>query len=370
MRQMRMPQTTAGSGEEYEEIAVRLAEDSPWRQSLAARLKAAHAADERPYLDTRSLSQRVGRGLEELHAKYETHYAQLSALPFEELMQATARLLPPGPDLEPGLASFNDVAIVHNLVEPFFRGRTEPRETRCMLDVGACFGQMALPFLAQGWEVHLFEPDPECRRVLGENVAEHAGARIVPAAVTSAGAATVRFHQSRVRGLSGLAASPYGETEAVIEVPGLRLADYCREHRIERVDFLKIDAEGHDFDVLASLDPARLKPRLVMLEFGTVFAGQPLAEVNRVMAAMKEHGYRTVAFCGDDEGSFRRGDWSYELRRILLDAPLPEQAREVFGNLLFFRQDDRDFLLALHALLDCARPRRQFLERDGGAAQD
>lgn len=35
-----------------------------------------------------------------------------------------------------------------------------------------------------------------------------------------------------------------------IEVPILRLDDYCHDHGIERIDFLKIDTEGHELAVL------------------------------------------------------------------------------------------------------------------------
>jgi methyltransferase FkbM-like protein len=171
------------------------------------------------------------------------------------------------------------------------------------------------------------------------------------------------FHKSRTPGLSGFSASPYGETAAVIQVPTVRLDDYCVAERIDRIEFLKIDAEGHDFEVLRSLDLACVAPRIIMLEFGTNFAGQTLGALNEMLAHMKAQGYGSVTFAYDDDSNLKRGIWSYELKRILVDAPCPDTDRDWFGNIVLFRTDDIAFLLSLHALLDSTRPRRVFLER-------
>ena len=181
-------------------------------------------------------------------------------------------------------------------------------------------------------------------------------------AVSNFASATVSFHKSRTRGLSGLDPSPYGETAEVIQVPTVRLADYCRNQGITKVGFLKIDAEGHDFEVLESHDWAGVDTRLVMLEFGTDFAGQTVADLNRALADMKGRGYRSVLFACEDNGNFKRGVWRYQLTELFLDQPVPDGRTTIQGNALFFRHDDKSFLLALHALLDCACPRRAFLE--------
>jgi FkbM family methyltransferase len=266
--------------------------------------------------------------------------------------------------LEAGLSAFDDIAINESLLVPFFRTHADLSEELRMLDVGACFGQIALPYLASGWEVHLFEPDPDSRPTLQQNTAAFGSkARVIGAAVSNSAAASLSFHKSRTRGLSGLSASPYGETAEVIEVPCLRLREYCVSRGIDRVEFLKIDAEGHDFEALESLDLARIAPRIIMLEFGTNFAGQTLDTLNELLARMKGEGYRSVIFAYDDDSNLRRGVWSYRLKRVLVDAPCPQTGGDWFGNILFFRAEDTAFLLTLHALLDSARPRRAFLAR-------
>ena len=362
LRQIGLEGTTATTPEQYVETAVQLACDKAWRERLRAQLKALSASPMLSCQDTRSLSTRTGAAFESLYGAYRNYYERLRDLNVEELLRRTAVLLPTNPRIEPGLAALTDVAIVQCLLAPFFQSCASDAPM-CMLDVGACFGQMAEPFLAAGWEVHLFEPDPESRVILEKNVAPFVThARIVPMAVSNFASATVSFHKSRTRGLSGLDPSPYGETAEVIQVPTVRLADYCRNQGITKVGFLKIDAEGHDFEVLESHDWAGVDTRLVMLEFGTDFAGQTVADLNRALADMKGRGYRSVLFACEDNGNFKRGVWRYQLTELFLDQPVPDGRTTIQGNALFFRHDDKSFLLALHALLDCACPRRAFLE--------
>jgi FkbM family methyltransferase len=362
LRAIGMEEVVADSAEAYVALAVRLGQDRPLRDRLAARLNSASVRDNPPFQDTRSYSTRVGAAFGNLVGAYDDYYRELAALNPEELVARTAALVPAGEELEAGLSAFNDIAINESFLVPFFRAHADvsPR----MFDVGACFGQIALPFLTSGWEVHLFEPDPDSRRTLAQNSAAFGPkARVIGAAVSSAASASLSFHKSRTPGLSGLSASPYGETAQVIEVPCLRLDEYCTKEGIDRIEFLKIDAEGHDFEALESLDLARVTPRIIMLEFGTNFAGQTLDTLNGLLARMKGHGYGSVIFAYDDDSNLKRGVWSYRVKRVLVDAPCPETGGDWFGNILFFRAGDTAFLLTLHALLDSARPRRAFLAR-------
>jgi hypothetical protein len=51
-----------------------------------------------------------------------------------------------------------------------------------------------------------------------------------------------------------------------LEVPLLTLAEICAEHVDGTIDFLKIDVEGAEADVVAGADWRRYRPRLVVIE--------------------------------------------------------------------------------------------------------
>jgi len=61
--------------------------------------------------------------------------------------------------------------------------------------------------------------------------------------------------------------APGAEPEQVIEVPVRTLDDVLTEARVPAgFDFLSVDVEGHELDVLSGFDFARWRPRLILLE--------------------------------------------------------------------------------------------------------
>ena len=68
-------------------------------------------------------------------------------------------------------------------------------------------------------------------------------------------------------------ARSYGAAVQSITVPAMTLAELCVSHGIETIDFLKIDVEGAEADVIAGGDWRRYRPKVVVVE-----AIKPLSE--------------------------------------------------------------------------------------------
>lgn len=116
-------------------------------------------------------------------------------------------------------------------------------------DIGANIGLHSIIMDRCGFEVHAYEPDPEHFKVLKQNLELNGCSNVFPhnAAVSTRGG-MAEF--TRVLGnttgshLSGAKANPLGELErfsVAIEPIG---------PIIERADLLKIDAEGHEKEIL------------------------------------------------------------------------------------------------------------------------
>lgn len=59
-----------------------------------------------------------------------------------------------------------------------------------------------------------------------------------------------------------------------VEVPCLTFAALLEKHHAERVDFINIDAEGLDYDIVRTIDLARWRPQILCLETADMSAPQ------------------------------------------------------------------------------------------------
>ncbi len=328
--------------EAYVARAVALGTDPALRKRERARIRAAIIPNN-PVFDSDTGSRNLEVAFIDVAADADALDAAILRQPADVLRTAVERLAGDlGRAGNSWFAALSDFELIRQVVVPYFQSVREEGPGR-MVDVGACVGRIAEPFLHMGWRADLFEPDPACREPLAALAQRFAGRMAVhPAAVSDQAAASVPFFQSQT-GLSGLSPSPYGTTAATLSVPSVRLADFARGAAMERLDFLKIDTEGWDFDALRSHDFTALPPRLVMLAFGTEFAQQPPQAIREGIAEMKRHGYDALVFSYDDE-NFKQQARRYRLISAKLGAATHRGDGHSAGNILFFRQDDALFL--------------------------
>jgi FkbM family methyltransferase len=213
---------------------------------------------------------------------------------------------------------------------------------------------MARPFLDEGWQAVMFEPDERCHPTLGALVDAYPGQlRLEKSAVTAGRDGTIAFHLAGSVGLSGLSRSPYAADLKTVDVGAAGLARYIARNGLFDVDFIKIDAEGHDLAILDSLDFEAVAPRMIMVEFGDQFAAQDRSAIEVALRDMRHKGYRACVVCARPLGRFDQQEWQTSLLAIGIDAvpPLPADL-PLMGNILFFRCDDGDFLPSLCVWLD------------------
>jgi FkbM family methyltransferase len=164
-------------------------------------------------------------------------------------------------------------------------------------------------FEQQGWRGMLVEADPElaeqCR-------AARPHAEVVNCAVVSPDAPpTITFQVSdEHRSLSSLTfdqarrdtlAKLTGSVKLrEITVPGRTLDAILDEHRVERIDFLTIDVEGHEWDVLRGFTIARWRPEIVILERNAQFPDL------RIVRYMFGQGYSYLCTRGVNDWFVRR----------------------------------------------------------------
>jgi len=350
----------------YVARAAALARDPALRSRTSGRIRAA-LTPTNPIYDAETGSRNFEAAMVDMVARADARDAALLRATPQRLRTAiegvAARLASSG---SPWFASLADLELIRVLVVPYLRSLPGAARDLRMVDVGACVGQAAEPLRALGARAELLEPDPACQDALAGVAARHAGrARVHRLAVSDRDQAAVSFQQSAT-GLSGLSGSPYAATQATLTVPATRLDRFCREQGVERVDFLKIDAEGWDFEALLGHDFAACPARLAMAEFCTEFPRQDAAKIAAATAAMRRAGYDALVFSYEDHGNYRNRIWKHDLIGAGFGAPLARGDGQLAGNILFFREDDSLFLATVLRLFLSFLPpkeRPEFLPR-------
>ena len=136
----------------------------------------------------------------------------------------------------------------------------DPQAKLTFIDVGAHTGVMVHRALCEFPHARLFafEPSPTPRTQLSREFQNDPRVTILPfACASTSGTATFNITRntqcSSLLSPSALGSHFYGDSYDIvdrIEVRKITLDDWARENDITQIDFLKVDAQGHDLEVL------------------------------------------------------------------------------------------------------------------------
>lgn len=147
-------------------------------------------------------------------------------------------------------------------------------EKPVVFDVGANVGDWTEAMLSCGTvEVHSFEPSAATFATLKRRIGSRA---ILVNAACSSRSGTGLLHLAEGAPRTNTVVAPidperYQTSEAISLVT---VADYCKQHGIARVDLLKSDAEGHDYEVMLGAEPAMDTISMIQFEYNQRWIGQ------------------------------------------------------------------------------------------------
>jgi FkbM family methyltransferase len=156
-----------------------------------------------------------------------------------------------------------------NEIELCYSALDADRNSGIMFDVGAHHGGALSCFAESGWDIFAFEPDFENRKKLNEKFGDRSNVFIDDRALSNKAEKRVHFYRSHESsGISSLL--PFREThESSEKVEVTTLEKFLEEQSLGKrgIDFLKIDTEGYDLNVLQGVPWDKICPRLILCEF-------------------------------------------------------------------------------------------------------
>lgn len=181
-------------------------------------------------------------------------------------------------------------------VKALIANRTNP----LVLDVGANVGQTiakvrrALP----GSRIHAFEPNTT---ILDELKAQTSNLPnlIVKDVALGAACGTAEFHVNSVSELSSCflqGERRWGTVTRTIRVQIDTVDNYCAQNAIDKIDFLKIDAQGSELDVIRGsvgmIEENRVQLILTEINFEEMYVGAP--RFDAILGFLADRGFQMV----------------------------------------------------------------------------
>jgi FkbM family methyltransferase len=168
------------------------------------------------------------------------------------------------------------------------------------IDVGAghpIADNVSFWFYERGWRGMVIEPQPR----LAEMYSFVRPRDICVQSLVGRHDGEAEFYQfGRLHGLSTMEPKfaqggvKHGDDYEVVTKPITTLAQLCSEHSITEIDFLKIDVEGAEGDVLAGNDWSRFRPKIIVAEAIVLETGQSSWETWE--PSLLAHGYEFTLF--------------------------------------------------------------------------
>jgi FkbM family methyltransferase len=192
-----------------------------------------------------------------------------------------------------------------------------------IFDVGAHIGQTyeiyrkLFPFAY----IYCFEPCPDSFKKLESTISKHSSSFGYQMAVSkSIGQANLNLNLSSATN-SLLETDQRGkdywgkgllETVDKVVVDTINLDDFCKKNNIENINILKIDTQGHEFDVLLGAQSLLKNQKIDMIYMEMIlcptYVGQH--KIHEYLAMLDEFGYEVFDFfnCGKIDGKLIQSD--------------------------------------------------------------
>lgn len=176
----------------------------------------------------------------------------------------------------------------------------EGQKTGFYIDVGAghpVADNVSLWFYERGWKGIVAEPQDDLARLYGSIRPDD----IVHQGLIGASTGEADFfHVNHLHGFSTTVknfaenAKTFGVDYTATPTAMITLADLCSLHCVTTIDFLKIDVEGAEGDVLAGNDWTRYRPKIIVAEAVSPGKGEPMWETWEPL--LIANGYRFRLF--------------------------------------------------------------------------
>jgi len=166
----------------------------------------------------------------------------------------------------------------------------DPRAGDIVLDIGSNVGEFSLYAASRGVRVIAFEPDPRVYFCLSRNLACLPDVTALQLALWNE-RSTLHFYSAVDRADSSLI-EPESNIATVCEVEALPLDQVKEISTLAHIDFIKIDGEGAEPEILQGAEETLRKTQKIAIDVGPERRGEPTRD--DVSKILESFGFATI----------------------------------------------------------------------------
>jgi len=186
-----------------------------------------------------------------------------------------------GIDSQPGIALYE--IFTTKIYDKYIQ--IEPNDI--VFDIGANIGLFSYYAVCKGAkEVHAFEPSPEIAEVITNNF-RFDNLRLIQSAVCDKDG-EIEFNINPESSINS-SIQAIGNESYQVKLPALKLSTYIKQNSIEKIDYLKIDCEGSEYDIIQDIPTSFLTNNVkkIALEYHQNTNGK----LQKLIDKLKECGF-------------------------------------------------------------------------------
>lgn len=148
----------------------------------------------------------------------------------------------------------------------------EPQAGDTIVDIGSNIGEFSLYAVSRGARAYAIEPDPTVYECLSYNLGRHPDAHGLKLALWNE-QTTLRFSSAPDKADSSFF-NPDSHVQDVLELETSRLDDVAEIRELENIDFMKIDGEGAEPEILEGAANTLQRTRRISIDVGPEREGE------------------------------------------------------------------------------------------------
>jgi FkbM family methyltransferase len=195
------------------------------------------------------------------------------------------------------------------------------------IDVGAYSGEWTVSLLQlfPQTPVLMIEPQPAKKQRLEALTQLHNGVKLAPVLLGSAAASDVTFYQADTG--SSVLPDPGNSSAQSTAMTMATLDAVTQGTYFERPDFLKLDVQGYEIEVLKGAERVLESVEAVMMEVNLIAINQGAPLVHEAVAYMAARGFRVYDICAFFRRPYDNALWQMDMIFVRATSPLMASTR-------------------------------------------